>query len=50
MRDPQLTPLWLDRFKPWLIAAGVLIVLAYGPQLWDQITGIQLNSPGWTPW
>jgi cytochrome c oxidase subunit 1 len=50
MRDPQLTPLWLDRFKPWLIAAGLLIVLAYGPQLWDQITGIQLNAPGWTPW
>ncbi|MDH3248141.1 MAG: b(o/a)3-type cytochrome-c oxidase subunit 1 [Acidimicrobiia bacterium] len=50
LRDPQLTPVWLDRFKPWLIAAGALIVLAYGPQLWDQITGIQLTSPGWTPW
>jgi cytochrome c oxidase subunit 1 len=50
LRDPQLTPVWLDRFKPWLIAAGVLIVVAYGPQLWDQITGIQLNAPGWTPW
>ena len=23
MRHPQLTPVWLDRFKPWLIAAGV---------------------------
>ena len=50
LRDPQLTPVWLDRFKPWLIAAGVLIVVAYGPQLWDQITGMQLNAPGWTPW
>ena len=50
LRDPQLTPVWLDRFKPWLIAAGVLIVVAYGPQLWDQITGIQLNAPGWKPW
>ncbi|HEY5651044.1 MAG TPA: b(o/a)3-type cytochrome-c oxidase subunit 1 [Acidimicrobiia bacterium] len=50
LRDPQLTPAWLDNFKPWLIAAGVLIVLAYGPQLWDQITGMQLNAPGWTPW
>ena len=28
LRDPQLTPVWLDRFKPWLIAAGVLIVVA----------------------
>ncbi len=50
LRDPQLTPVWLDRFKPWLIAAGVLIIVAYGPQLWDQITGMQLNAPGWTPW
>ncbi len=50
LRDPQLTPVWLDHFKPWLIAAGVLIVVAYGPQLWDQITGMQLNAPGWTPW
>ena len=50
--DPQLTPLWLDRFKPWLIAAGVLLVVAYGPQLVDQISNMKLNAPGtdFTPW
>jgi hypothetical protein len=47
-----LTPVWLDRFKPWLIVAGVLLVLAYGPQLVDQIMNMDLNSPGtdFTPW
>ncbi len=51
-RHPQLTPVWLDRFKPWLIAAAVLIVLAYGPQLVDQILNMNLNAPGtdFTPW
>ena len=46
LRDPQLTPVWLDRFKPWLIAAGVLLLLAYGPQLIDQIGNMNLNAPG----
>ena len=41
IRDPQLTPLWLDRFKPWLIIAALLVVFAYGPQLIDQIFGIR---------
>ena len=50
IRHPQLTPAWLDNFKPWLIAAGVLILLAYGPQLWDQISGMELNAPGFSPW
>ncbi len=52
IRHPQLTPLWLDRFKPWLIAAAALLVVAYGPQLVDQIIDMSLNSPGtdFTPW
>ena len=52
VRDPQLTPGWLDSFKPWLIAAGVLLVIAYGPQLFDQIVNMRLNAPGvdFTPW
>jgi cytochrome c oxidase subunit 1 len=43
------TPAWLDNFKPWLIGAGVLLVLAYGPQLFIQISEISLNAPGITP-
>ena len=52
IRHPQLTPLWLDRFKPWLIGAGALLVIAYGPQLVDQIVNMDLNAPGpdITPW
>lgn len=46
LRDPQLTPEWLDNFKPWLIATVVLILVAYGPQLIVQIGDIQLNAPG----
>ena len=49
IRDPQLTPLWLDRFKPWLIVAAVLIIVAYGPQLFDQIVNMELNAPGFAP-
>ncbi|MEZ5245109.1 MAG: b(o/a)3-type cytochrome-c oxidase subunit 1 [Acidimicrobiales bacterium] len=52
IRSPQLTPDWLDRFKPWLIAAAALLVFAYGPQLVDQILNMNLNAPGtdFTPW
>ena len=52
LRHPQLTPVWLDRFKPWLIVAGLLLVLSYGPQLVDQILHMSLNAPGpdFTPW
>ena len=49
LRDPQLTPEWLDSFKPWLIGAVILIVVAYGPQLLEQIANIQLNAPGIGP-
>lgn len=46
IRHPQLTPVWLDRFKPWLIAAALLLLLSYGPQLVDQIMDMSLNAPG----
>lgn len=46
LRSPQLTPVWLDRFKPWLIVAGLLVLMAYGPQLVDQILNMNLNAPG----
>jgi cytochrome c oxidase subunit 1 len=45
----QQTPAWLDNFKPWLIGTAVLVVLAYGPQLFIQISEISLNAPGVTP-
>ena len=48
--DPQLTPAWLDRWAPWLVATIVLIIIAYGPQLIAQIGGMQLTSPGMRVW
>jgi cytochrome c oxidase subunit 1 len=50
LRHPQLTPRWLDHWKPWLIATIALLLIAYGPQLIDQISNIQLNAPGFSPW
>ncbi|MBT8164847.1 MAG: b(o/a)3-type cytochrome-c oxidase subunit 1 [Acidimicrobiia bacterium] len=49
LRDPQLTPLWLDTWRPWIIGTVLLIVLAYGPQLYDQITNASFSSPGFGP-
>jgi len=50
VHDPQQTPEWLDKWVPWLIATIALIIIAYGPQLWDQISNISLNSPGGKFW
>ncbi|RME07725.1 MAG: b(o/a)3-type cytochrome-c oxidase subunit 1 [Anaerolineae bacterium] len=50
IHDPQDTPQWLDAFKPWLIGTIALIIIAYGPQLVDQIANISLNAPGGKVW
>jgi len=53
LQDPQLTPLWLDRWVPWLVGTVLLILIAYGPQLIDQIANIDLGSgraPTIRPW
>lgn len=48
--DPQETPDWLDRWVPWLIGTVALLLVAYGPQLIDQISNISLTSPGFKVW
>jgi len=50
MQDPTLTPVWLDRWTPWVVGALALIALAYGPQLYEQIINISLTSPGFRVW
>lgn len=45
IRHPQLTPAWLDTWRPWLIGAVVLLVVSYGPQLWDMISNAAYNAP-----
>lgn len=46
--DP--TPAWLDRWRPWLVAAAVLILISYGPVLVYLISTMELTSPGFKPW
>jgi hypothetical protein len=53
MQDPQETPRWLDNWVPWIIGTVVLILVAYGPQLVDQIANIDLSAgkaPTIRPW
>ncbi|RMG94311.1 MAG: cytochrome C oxidase subunit I [Chloroflexi bacterium] len=48
--DPTPAPVWLDSWRPWLALAVVLILIAYGPVLYEMITNIQLTSPGFRVW
>jgi len=50
LRDPALTPDWLDRWAPWLYGSLALIILMYGPVLFDMIKNISLVSPGFRVW
>lgn len=50
IQDPAKSPAWLDRWAPWLVAMAVLLVVAYGPQLFEQIKNIALTSPGLRVW
>ncbi len=46
LHDPALTPAFLDRWRPWLVATVALVLIGYGPQLLDMLLNIQLTSPG----
>lgn len=41
--------LWLRNFKPWIIVAVILIVLAYTPVLYDVMRSTYSNSPPFSP-
>jgi cytochrome c oxidase subunit I len=43
-------PAFLDRLRPWVIVAAVMIVIAYGPTLARLISGASLSSPGFRVW
>ncbi len=45
----QDTPAKLDWWTPWLVGTLALILVAYGPQLIEQISNIDLSSPGVMP-
>lgn len=50
LTDPQRTPAWLDAWGPWLVATVILIVISYGPTLFELIRSAQLTSPGFKAW
>lgn len=50
MQDPAQSPVWLDRWAPWIYGTLVLIVIGYGAQLVEQIANIALTSPGFRVW
>jgi cytochrome c oxidase subunit I len=43
-------PALLDRFVPWIICALVLILINYGPTLYQLVSTMRLNAPGMAPW
>ncbi len=50
MQDPATTPAWLDRWAPWVYGSIALIVIMYGPMLFELIKNISLTSPGFRVW
>jgi cytochrome c oxidase subunit 1 len=50
MHDPALGPIWLDRWSPWIYGALALVVIVYGPVLFELIRNIALTSPGFRVW
>jgi cytochrome c oxidase subunit 1 len=43
-------PAVLDRLRPWMIVAVIMIIIAYGPTLARLIAGASLNAPGFRVW
>ena len=48
--DPTPAPAWLDTWWPWVNGAIALVLLAYGPMLFQLIREMQLNAPGRIVW
>src|SRR5438552_1114650 len=44
LSGPDHAPAFLDRWRPWLVASAVLIVIAYGPTLVRLVTTTPLNT------
>lgn len=46
--NPEPAPAWLDNWKPWLAVTVALILIAYGPILFQLISNLNSTSPGYT--
>jgi len=47
---PEEGPTLLNRLRPWVVAAAVLLIIAYGPTLARLVATSQLNAPGFRVW
>jgi len=47
---PEEGPAALDRVRPWVVTAAILLVIAYGPTLARLVATSQLNAPGFRVW
>jgi cytochrome c oxidase subunit 1 len=50
LSGPDHAPIILDRWRPWLALAAVLILIAYGPPLARLVATTPLNAPGFRVW
>jgi cytochrome c oxidase subunit 1 len=41
----ETTPKWLDNWGPWIWGAVALVVISYGPMLFQLVRDIQLHAP-----
>jgi cytochrome c oxidase subunit 1 len=48
--DPRPAPAWLDNWGPWLWGAVGLVIVSYGPMLFNLIHTAEFWSRGYTPW
>jgi cytochrome c oxidase subunit 1 len=50
MAPAEEGPAVLDRLRPWVVTAVILIVIAYGPTLARLVAGASFNAPGFRVW
>jgi cytochrome c oxidase subunit 1 len=43
--DPRPIPAWLDNWAPWIWGAVALVIISYGPMLFQLINTMQLYAP-----
>jgi cytochrome c oxidase subunit 1 len=48
--DPTPAPAWLDTWQPWLAGTIGLVILSYGPMLFQLVRNVELWSQGYQVW